>query len=115
MPRYQFRGHPAFLDAAAAEIGRPEAAGPARRDATLAAIAALCGQAADAEDRHVAAILDRARELSDQLRIAHRASELMTAEVRDGRSATMNPPESPRRNRSASSTIEPRGATERHG
>ena len=39
MPRYHFPGQPAFLEAAAAEIGRPESAIAARRDTTLSAVA----------------------------------------------------------------------------
>ena len=49
MPRYHFPGHPAFLDIAAAEFGRPEAALAARRDLTLAAVATLCSQAAEGD------------------------------------------------------------------
>ncbi len=111
MPKYQFPGFPAFLDAAAEEIGHPEAAGPARREATLAAIATLCGQAADAEDRHVAGILEKAQELSAQLNATFRASELMVAAVRAGRAAAATLAESPRRTRANSSPIDTRGAT----
>jgi hypothetical protein len=118
VPRYQFPGSPAFLDAASAEIGRPEATGPARRVETLATVATLCAQAADADARHVEGILAEAAALGDQLRAAHRAAELMLADVRAGRSATKAAPESadpPRRNRSASSPTDPRGATRKHG
>ncbi|MDB5350778.1 MAG: hypothetical protein JWN86_2025 [Planctomycetota bacterium] len=115
MPRYQFPGYPAFLDAAAAEIGHPEAAGPARRDATLAAIATLCGQATEAEPRHVAGILARARELGHQLQAAHRAAELMVAEVLAGRADPTPPAEPARRTRSNSSPIESRGVNRSHG
>jgi hypothetical protein len=61
---YHFPGFPAFLEAAAAEEGRPEAAGPSRRNATLAAVATLCGQAAEADGPHVASILAKAEEMA---------------------------------------------------
>lgn len=114
MPRYHFPGYPAFLDAAAAGIGRPEAAGPARRNATLAAVATLCAQAAEAEGRHVAGILAKAEEMAEQLRVAHLASELMIADVRAGRIAAPSDPVT-RRPRSAPAPSEPRGASRKHG
>ena len=85
MQRYHFPGHPAFLDAAAAEIGRPESASAARRDATLHAVATLCAQAAEGEARHVPGILAEAHKLVDRLRASLRAAELMLDHVRDGR------------------------------
>ena len=109
MPRYHFPGYPAFLDAAAAEVGQPEAAVPARRNETLAALAGLCAQASEAEDRHVAGILAKAQEMVNQLRVAHRASELILAAVRAGRSAPDVTP-SPRRPRPATASSDLRGA-----
>ena len=82
MSRYHFAGHPAFLDTAAAEIGRPEVALAARRDPTLVAISTLCAQAVEGNAEHVAGILAEAESLSDQIRIALRASELMIVHVR---------------------------------
>ena len=114
MPRYQFPGFPAFLDAAAAEIGHPEVSIPARRDTTLAAIATLCSQAADAEYRHMAEILVKAQELVDQLQATHRAAELMVAEVRNGRRSPATLAEPLRLNRSAPAPIESRGVTRKH-
>jgi hypothetical protein len=77
-----FPGYPAFLEAAAAELNCPEAAGPARRVSTLTAMANLCAQAAVAETGAVAGILAKAEEFRDQLRVATRAAELMLASVR---------------------------------
>ena len=114
MPRYQFPGFPAFLDAAAAEIGHPEVSIPARRDTTLAAIGTLCSQAADAEYRHVAEILAKAQELTNQLQATHRAAERMVADVRDGRLALATLVEPLRRNRSTPSLIESRGVIRKH-
>ena len=85
MARYHFPGHPAFLDVAAAEIGRPEAALAARRDPALAAVATLCAQAAEADLGHVSGILSEAQRLTDHLHSAHRAAELMLLDVREGR------------------------------
>ncbi len=114
MSRYHFPGFPAYLDAAAAEIERPEAAGPARRDPILAAMSNLCAQAAEADPRHVAGILAKAQEMSDQLRVAHRASELMLADLRAGR-AVSDEISLPRRTRSASPPSDTRGASRKHG
>ena len=94
MPRHHFPGYPAFLDAAAEQVGRPEAAGPARRIGALAALANLCAQAAEADEAHVEGILARAAEFRDQLHVAHRAAELILADVRAGRGASR--PEPPR-------------------
>ena len=44
--KYSFPGSPAFLEAAATQVGHPEAAGPARQIATLAALANLCARPA---------------------------------------------------------------------
>ena len=85
MPRYHCPGHPAFLDAAASEIGRAEAALAARRDATLAAVANLCAQAAEVDARHVAGILAEAEALADRLRVSLLAADMMLAHVRSGR------------------------------
>ncbi len=87
MPRYHFPGHPAFLDIAAAEFDRPEAALAARRDLTLAAVATLCSQAAEGDASHVVGILAKAEELTDRLRSAVRAAELMLIHVRSGRAS----------------------------
>jgi hypothetical protein len=75
-----FPGFPAYLEAAAAEVGHPEAARPARRISTLAAMANLCAQAALADEVHAAGILAKASEFRDQLLVAHRAAELMLAD-----------------------------------
>lgn len=112
MARYHFPGFPAFLEIAAAEIGHPELSVTARRDSTLAAVATLCAQAADADPRHVAGILAEAESLSLRLLAAFRASEMMLADVRDGR-APSPPTESPRRPRTTAKPVETRGG--RHG
>jgi hypothetical protein len=83
--KHPFPGYPAFLDAAAAEIGHPEVAAPARRIAALSALANLCGQAADAEAEHVPGILDEAGRFRDQLHAAWLAAEAMIADIRAGR------------------------------
>ncbi len=88
MSSYVFPGYPAFLDAAAAELGRPETAGPARRIATLTALANLCAQAAHGDRAHVEGILAKAAEFRDQLATALRAAELMLADVEAGRRPT---------------------------
>jgi len=75
--RHQFPGFPVFLEAAARQIGHPEAAGPARRIEALSAFANLCAQAARADGAHVKGILAKAREFRDQLHAAHRAADLM--------------------------------------
>jgi hypothetical protein len=93
--KHPFPGFPAFLARAAAEIGRPEAADPARRITTLAAVANLCAQAADAELAHVPAILAKATEFCDQLQAAWRAAELMIADLRAGRGLDPRPEEQP--------------------
>ena len=98
MPRHHFPGFPAFLDAAAEQIGRPEAAGPARRIEALAALANLCAQAAEADEAHVEGILVKAAEFRDHLHAAHRAAELMLADVQAGRvpAQPASPPGPPR-------------------
>lgn len=87
MSTYQFPGLPAFLRAAAAQLGHPGAVGSARPLAALAALANLCAQAVEAEARHVPAILAQAERFRDQARLACRAAELMLDEVR----AALNP------------------------
>jgi hypothetical protein len=91
--RYHFAGHPAFLDTAAAEIGRPEVAFAARRDPTLVAISTLCAQAVEGNAEHVAGILAEAESLSDRIRIALRASELMIVHVRSRRDSLHTVPD----------------------
>ncbi len=81
MSPYPFPGYPAFLDAAAMQLGHPEAAGPARRIATLAALADLCAQAGGAAPGHVPAILARATAFRDQIHVALRAADLILADV----------------------------------
>ena len=95
MPRYQFPGPPAFLDAAAAENGRPEAALAARRDSTLNAVASLCAQAADGQAGHVAGILAEAERCVDRLRAALGAAEQMIEHVRLGRADAPQPEAAP--------------------
>lgn len=85
MARHAFPGFPAFLDAAAEQIGRPEAARPARGTSGLSALANLCAQAALADPPHVAGILAKAEEFRDQLHAAHLAADLMLADVRAAR------------------------------
>lgn len=77
-----FPGYPLYLESAAQALGHPEAAGPARRVSTLAALANLCAQASIADSTAVPAILAKAEEFRDQLRIAAHAAELMLASVR---------------------------------
>ena len=54
MARPQFAGYPAFLEAAAIQIGHPDAAGPASRITALTALSHLCAQAVLAEERPLA-------------------------------------------------------------
>jgi hypothetical protein len=81
---YVFPGYPAFLESAAAELGHPESAGPARRIAPLTALANLCAQAAHGDPAHVEAILAKAAGFRDQLATALRAAELMLTDVECG-------------------------------
>ena len=85
MPSYVFPGYPVFLESAAAELGCPESAGPARRIAVLTALANLCAQAAQGKPAHVEGILAKAVEFRDQLATALRAAELMLLDVEVGR------------------------------
>ena len=82
MARHPFPGFPAFLDDAARQIGRPEAARPSRRLDGLSALSNLCAQAAEAEESLVAGILAKAEEFRDQLHAAHLAADLMLADLR---------------------------------
>ena len=98
MSRYVFPGHPTYLEAAAAELGRPETAAPAGRIAALTTMAHLCAQASLAEPGHVAGILARAAEFRDRIATALRAAELMLADVESGRNTPPEPearPEEP--------------------
>ncbi len=106
MTKPPFPGFPAFLEMAAVEIGRPEAAAPARRITTLAALANLCGQASQSDDAHVPSILAKAAEFRDQLHAAYRAAELMLADLRDRRGVSPVEPQG----RSNSSTAQSRRA-----
>jgi hypothetical protein len=82
---YVFPGYPAFLESAAAELGSPESAGPARRIEALTALANLCAQAAHGDPAHVEGILAKASGFRDQLATALRAAELMLIDVEAGR------------------------------
>lgn len=82
MSRQPFPGYPVFLDQAARMIGHPESAIPARRNATLAAMANLCSQAVTSDPAAVPAILAKAEEFRDQLHAAYRAAELILADLR---------------------------------
>lgn len=81
MSVYAFPGFTTFLEAASRRIGCPEAEAPARRIATLSALANLCAQAAAASPDDARAILVKAGEFRDQLHAAHEAAELMLSEV----------------------------------
>jgi len=65
-----------LMELAAAELGRPELAAPARRIAALTELANLCAQASLGEVSHVEGILAKAAEFRDQLAIALRAADL---------------------------------------
>jgi hypothetical protein len=78
---YTFPGFRSFLEAAACQIGRPEAEGPARRITTLSALANLCAQATVSERANAPAIMTKAGEFRDQLHAAYAAAELMIAQV----------------------------------
>ncbi len=91
MSRYVFPGHPAYLETAAAELGHPESAAPARRIAALTSMANLCAQAALAQPGHVAGILAKAAEFRDQIATALRAADLMLADVEAGRQQAPGP------------------------
>jgi hypothetical protein len=92
MSKYSFPGYPAFLEAAAIQLGHPEAAGPARQISTLAALANLCAQAGDAAPEHVPAILARASAFRDQIHVALRAADLILADVSAARGTAGGPP-----------------------
>jgi hypothetical protein len=77
VPTDRFPDTAAFVEAAAAELGRPEAAARARRLAALAAVGRLCGRAAGADAARSADLLATAASLCDGLRVAARAAELM--------------------------------------
>jgi hypothetical protein len=77
VPTDRFPDTAAFVAAAAAELGRPGAAAPARRMAALAAVGRLCGRAAGGDVSRPADLLSRAANLGDGLRVAARAAELM--------------------------------------
>jgi hypothetical protein len=83
--RYSFPGYTAFLQEAARRIGHPEAEGPARKVATLAALGNLCAQAGDADPEHVPTIMAKAAEFRDQLHAAYQAAELMLEDVSQAR------------------------------
>jgi hypothetical protein len=81
VPRYTFPGFGEFLHAAAEELGVPEAEAPAGRITALTALANLCAQAGAADPGHAPGIMAKAAGFRDQLGVAHRAAELMLAEV----------------------------------
>jgi hypothetical protein len=107
---YTFPGYPAFLEAAARQIGHPEAEAPARRITTLSALANLCAQAGTARQEQAPAVMAKAAEFRDQLHAAYRAAELMLTEVNrslglDQSTPTPEPPTPSRATRSP----EPKG------
>jgi hypothetical protein len=77
----KFEGYPKYLDAAALDIGHPEAAIPARRIATLSAIGILCAQAVSGRPEHLPGILAKAEEFRNQLHAAYRAAQLMIEDI----------------------------------
>ena len=79
---FVFPGYPAYLEAAAGQIARPESARGAGRLVALTALANLCAQASRAEPSHRDAILLKACEFRDQLAVALRAADAMLADVR---------------------------------
>ena len=84
MIRYRFPGFYPFLHDAAIRIGCPDAEVPARRVATLSALANLCAQAGEADPEHAPMILAKAEEFRDQLHAAYEAAELMLVATRTG-------------------------------
>lgn len=78
---YAFPGFTKFLEAAAKRIGHPEAEAPARRIATLSALANLCAQAGASGPQDARAILVKGAEFRDQLHAAYEAAELMLSDV----------------------------------
>jgi hypothetical protein len=92
LARHPFPGYIAFLDDAARQIGRPGAAAPARRIGTLAALANLCAQAAEADEADVPGILARAREFRDQLRAAYLAADMMLTDAESWSRDSPDPP-----------------------
>ena len=78
---YAFPGFTTFLEAAARRIGHPEAEAPARRIATLSALANLCAQAGASSPDDAREILAKAAEFRDQLHAAYVAAELMLSDV----------------------------------
>jgi len=78
---FVFPGHPAYLEAAANQLGRPESARAAGRLVAVTALANLCAQAGRADPAHVDAILAKGVEFRDQLATALRAADAMLADV----------------------------------
>jgi hypothetical protein len=96
--RYNFPGYPAFIEAAAIDLGLSANTYCARRDDAIALIASLCAQAADGESKCVEGILVEAERYVQQLRLGLRAAELMIANVRIGRTPPVKPVSVAKRN-----------------
>ncbi len=79
--QFHFRGFPEFLEASALQAGRPDLAGPASRIEALAALSVLCSQAVEAPRAEAGAILQRAAEFRDQIRIAFDAADTMLSTI----------------------------------
>ena len=90
---FVFPGHPAYLEAAANQLGRPESARAAGRLVAVTALANLCAQAGRADPAHVDAILAKGVEFRDQLATALRAADAMLADVQAARGAPKSHPE----------------------
>ncbi len=105
MSNSPFPGYPVFLDTAAAALGHPEAAAPARRIVTLAALGNLCAQTADADEIQLGQILAKAEEFGWQLQAAARAAELMLADLQSRRKPAIPPRNEPETASTASTTV----------
>lgn len=84
LAKQDFPGYPAYLELASKQLGHPEAAGPATRISTLAAMANLCAQAILAAAGQDRLILAKATEFRDQLWVAATAADLMLDDLAGG-------------------------------
>ncbi len=89
---FVFTGHPAYLEAAARQLGQPDQARAAGRLVALSSLANLCAQASRARPTDAAAILAKASEFRDQIAIALKAANAMLADVEFATLLALEPP-----------------------
>lgn len=84
MPKYQFAGHPKYLEAAAVKLGYSiYVTDRARRQPAVGECANLLSQVLDAHPAARREMLDHAHERVFALAVAHEAAKAMYDEVRD--------------------------------